>query len=360
LEKGYFEDLLGQLEPLALDLDRTGDSSKVHLLFRLVHNLKSSVAQEGLVALATEVHQLEDILDRIRRGKETWNWATCDLVMQVIDQVRKAMDMGAQILEFQPVVATAQPASDWGLPLTAAEADAANLAVNLGKGLYRIEKLFRRGLSEEVFKALPVLEDIHELGTLIAQHPSWQGYQNGPEEQVVKFLFASSHSEAELAAVIFDPLLVLQAPLAVAAPPARESLRFLVVEDEPTVAGLLNFILRKHGECTVCSTGAEGLDYFRACWEQGEPLDLVVLDLFLPDRPGDEVLREIRNYEARRGIRPPDHHCHVLLNTASRDLDRMKQALAMEPDGYLLKPLNVELMLEAIEKLKGERLAPAR
>ena len=372
LDRGYFEDLLGQLEPIALDMDRTGDGSNVHLLFRLVHNLKSSVAQEGLVALATEVHHLEDLLDRIRRGKSAWNTGACDLVMQVIDQVRRAVEgpetveereaaalqAGAPPAEPAPAPAEASQPLLHGLPLNPLEAQGADLALTLGQGLYRIEKLFKRGLARDVFKHLPVLEDIQELGTLIAQHPSWEAYDAGPEEQVVKFLFASSRTEEELSAIIFDPLIVLQEPRARVPAKVRDRLRLLVVEDNAVVAGLLYYILRDHGDCTVCESGTEALAVFHAAWALNEPLDLVVLDLILPDMHGDQVLKEIRTFEARRGLRPPNHQCLVLMNTATLDVDQMKASLVMEPDGYLLKPMNVEVVIELIETLKATRLEP--
>ena len=367
LDRGYFEDLIGQLEPIALAMDRTGDSAHVHLMFRLVHNLKSSVAQEGLPDLATTVHQLEDTLDRIRRGRVVWRSEHCDQVIQVIDRVRQALD-GPQLDPEAwndapeppaplpgPVLEAPLPLP-WGLPLDPAQADATELAAALGKGLYRIEKLFRRGLSRETFEGLPVLEDIHELGTMLAQHPSWEAYDQGPEEQVVKFLFASSRSPEQLADIFFDPLITLQAPLAMHPEPRRDGLRFLVIEDDPTVGGLLSYILKQHGSCEVRETGTEGIAHFLQCWERGAPLDLVVLDLFLPDIQGDEVLHVIRFEEAQRGLRPPAHHCLVLMNTASRDLERMKQTLLMEPDGYLLKPINLDLILEVIADLKTRRL----
>ena len=85
LDPGYFEDLLNQLEQDALNIDRTGDTSIVHMLFRAVHNLKSSTAQAGFVSLSHEVHELEDALDRIRRGKDLWTASRFDQVTKVRD-----------------------------------------------------------------------------------------------------------------------------------------------------------------------------------------------------------------------------------------------------------------------------------
>lgn len=366
LDHGYFEDLLDQLERDVLNLERTGDSAIVHLLFRTVHNLKSSTAQAGFTSLSGEVHALEDALDRVRRGRDVWSHASFDQVTRVIDRVRLTVlgvQSGEEDLSPQgeapsmasPIPPTAIFSSRWGLALSPDELAACARAEADGLGLYRIEKLFRRGLARDVFQGLPVMEDIRELGTLIAVHPTWEGYSEGPEEQVVKFLFASSSSEAELAAVIFDPLMVLQAPQPPRTAARGNSLRFLIVEDDPTAGGLLHYILRQHGDCVLCESGHEGLAAFRAGWDQGFPFDLLILDLFLPDLHGDAILKEIRADEAQRGIQDAAQRCKVLINTASKDLGQMRQTLELEPDGYLMKPINVDSLIDRIASLKAQR-----
>ena len=357
-DQGHFEDLVEQLEQIALAMDRTGDSSHVHLLFRVAHNLKSSVAQVGRVALSTEVHQLEDALDRIRRGRETWAPQHYDLVMHVIDEVRlmlKQPEGSDQAPEPRspgvPAPAVPLP-SPWGLPLSAEQAQAASAAAALGQGIYRIDKLFRKGLAREVFHGLPVMEDLREMGLLIAVHPEWQAYSEGPEEQVVRLLFASAKSEAELSEILFDPLLVLQAPK----PPGKQTLQFLIIEDDPTVGGLLHYILQQQGDCVLCDSGHQGLTVFKECFEKGAPIDLVILDKYLPDLHGDAILKEIRDFEAKRGIRDADSHCVVLVNTASKDLEQMLQTLELEPDGYLIKPMKIDLILEKVATLRAQRI----
>jgi len=363
VDHGYFEDLLDQLERDVLSLDRTGDTAIVHLLFRTVHNLKSSTAQAGFSELSTEIHELENALDRIRRGKDPWDVARFDQVTKVIDRVR-LMILGVHSGEgpSQADVPLAPPpeasfSSRWGMTLSPDEFMAGERAEADGLGIYRVDKLFRKGLPRDIFLALPVMEDIRELGTPIAVDPSWEAYSEGPEEQVVKFLFASPRSVAALEEVLFDPLIVLQEPRTPQAEPRRETLRFLIVEDDPTAGGLLHYILRKHGDCVLCESGAEGLAAFHDGWERGLPFDLVILDLFLPDIHGDAVLKQIRAFEVERDIRDAAHRCLVLINTASRDLSQMRQTLELEPDGYLIKPINVDSLLEKIAALRDQRLA---
>ena len=361
LDPGYFEDLLNQLEQDALNIDRTGDTSIVHMLFRAVHNLKSSTAQAGFVSLSHEVHELEDALDRIRRGKDLWTASRFDQITKVIDQVRltvlgvlpeAGLSPRKDIPDLPPTVSFS---NRWGLELSADELASCERFETERLGIYRIEKLFRKGLPRDVFLALPVLEDIRELGTLIAVQPSWEIYSEGPEEQVIKFLFASSESEAKLAEVMFDPLLVLKEP---SAESPKGSLRFLIVEDDPTAGGLLHYILKQHGDCVLCETGSDGLAAFHEGWKQGAPFDMVVLDFFLPDIHGDAILKEIRASETQRGIRAAAR-CMVLINTASKDVSQMLQTLELEPDGYLMKPINVDFIIDKIADLKAQRMPSA-
>lgn len=64
----------------------------------------------------------------------------------------------------------------------------------------------------------------------------------------------------------------------------------LVVEDSPEVARALQVLLEASGQrVTTAGSGGEALDAARA-----EPVDLMLLDLTLPDMDGLEVLRTLR------------------------------------------------------------------
>ncbi len=366
LNTGHFEDLLEHLERDVLHIDRTGDVSLVHILFRNVHNLKSSAAQAGLATVASHVHALEDVMDQVRRGRMPWTTGCYDHVTQVIDLVRLAIRSGTLEPGMEPGGGFISPESQreraegslphpqepWGMTLAPQEVAACHLAASIGLGVYRVEKLFRQGLTEETFLSLPIMDDIRELGRLIAISPSWESYSQGPEEQVVKFLFASPRHAEELSEVMFDPLIVLRAPTKT----SKERLRFLVIEDDPITGTLMQHILGQHGDAVHCTTGREALAAFCAGLDEGDPFDLATLDLALPDLSGDSVLQEIREEEFRRGIHGQTDRCQVIINTAKDDLDQMIGSLRHDPDGYLIKPINMDLVVEKINTLKAERI----
>ena len=66
--------------------------------------------------------------------------------------------------------------------------------------------------------------------------------------------------------------------------------RILVAEDDPDIANLLAHYLQRAGfEADLVATGRDVLPRLKKA-----PPDVLLLDLMLPDRPGLEVLREMR------------------------------------------------------------------
>ena len=64
----------------------------------------------------------------------------------------------------------------------------------------------------------------------------------------------------------------------------------LIIDDEEILQDVLTSLLRKEGFPTLNATTAQaGLDLL-----QKEEVELVLLDLMLPDMPGIEVLKRIR------------------------------------------------------------------
>ena len=79
-------------------------------------------------------------------------------------------------------------------------------------------------------------------------------------------------------------------------PPRRALLRaarVLLVEDEGTIRSFAARALRSHG-CAVAETG-DGARAVQALQQPGQPFDLLLIDLKLPDVPGTEVIRQARS-----------------------------------------------------------------
>lgn len=116
-------------------------------------------------------------------------------------------------------------------------------------------------------------------------------------------------------------------------------IKVLVVDDDFMVAKVhRGFVERVPGfrVCGVAHTGAEAL----AAVEQARP-DLVLLDIYLPDQSGLDVLRRLRD-----GNAPVD----VLAITAARDIETVRMALRGGVVHYLIKPFTFDVLRERLER----------
>jgi DNA-binding response OmpR family regulator len=111
--------------------------------------------------------------------------------------------------------------------------------------------------------------------------------------------------------------------------------KVLVVEDEDRIASFLGKGLRAQGYAVErAATGAEALGRAR------DPnLDLIILDLGLPDIDGSDVLRRIRQL----GSNVP-----VIILTARGDLDDRVRGLDLGADDYIAKPFAFDELLARV------------
>lgn len=102
--------------------------------------------------------------------------------------------------------------------------------------------------------------------------------------------------------------------------------KVLIVEDEPAIRDNIQFALESEGLATVqCGTGLEALPLLAAA-----PIDLIVLDVGLPDISGFDLLKRIRT----------THTTPVILLTArNAELDRVL-GLEIGADDYIVKPFS--------------------
>ena len=102
--------------------------------------------------------------------------------------------------------------------------------------------------------------------------------------------------------------------------------RILIVEDEPAISDNIQFVLESEGLETV--RVAAGLAVAPVL-EQG-PVDLIVLDIGLPDINGFDLLRDIRRTRATPII---------LLTARTAEIDRVL-GLEIGADDYVAKPFS--------------------
>lgn len=169
-----------------------------------------------------------------------------------------------------------------------------------------------------------------------------------PELRHVPAVFLTAHTNARQVAELrklgavdviakpFDPqhlcdriMAVLTGPDTIPAPLEKAPLA-LVVEDDPGIRYLLDFILRQQGWAVVeAYDGRQGLFAIH----EGPVTDAVLLDVMLPEIDGLQLLEQLRALPRWNGV-------PVMMLTAKGDETSVNRALAAGAADYLVKPFD--------------------
>ncbi|MCQ2419991.1 MAG: response regulator transcription factor [Clostridia bacterium] len=124
----------------------------------------------------------------------------------------------------------------------------------------------------------------------------------------------------------------------------EETIRILVVDDEADIRRIIRILLENKGyEVAEAQNGAAALDYVR----EHPEIDLILMDIMMPDLNGVEASRRIRGICA----------APILFLTARTQQRDMRQAYDAGGDDYLAKPFShAELMMKVESLLRRYRV----
>lgn len=123
----------------------------------------------------------------------------------------------------------------------------------------------------------------------------------------------------------------------------------LVVEDDPQISDLYKIMLERSGyRVSLAGDGLEALELFRAAQRDGQPYDLVMMDLNLPRMDGLECLRHLAKIDD--GIR-------VLVSTGCPSLEF--HGLSSWVAGVVQKPVRMSTLLEQVDRALALPRPPA-
>ena len=122
----------------------------------------------------------------------------------------------------------------------------------------------------------------------------------------------------------------------------KESVRLLVVDDEPSARAGLEKLLKQEGyTVTTAEDGAQALARFAET-----AADVVVTDLKMPRMDGLELLKKLREQ---------DQDVPVIVCTAFGDVSTAVQAMRAGAEDYLTKPIDFDALAVAIERALERR-----
>lgn len=119
----------------------------------------------------------------------------------------------------------------------------------------------------------------------------------------------------------------------------------LIIEDDPDINNMLSTLLKRNGYDTVSAfSGTEGL------LVHGSNIDLILLDLMLPGKNGDEIIKELK---AAKNV-------PVIVMSAIHDISKKVDLFVLGADDYITKPFhNDELLARITARLRSSNSEPA-
>jgi len=118
--------------------------------------------------------------------------------------------------------------------------------------------------------------------------------------------------------------------------------KIVLAEDEPQIARLIEFKLKKEGyQVTWKENGEEALKAIKA-----DKPDLILLDVMMPVMDGYQVLRRLKEDESLRNIPV------IMLTARAQERDVVK-GIDMGAEDYITKPCHPAELLARVKRILG-------
>ena len=115
----------------------------------------------------------------------------------------------------------------------------------------------------------------------------------------------------------------------------------LVIDDDPIMLRLIKEELKEQYNVATAISGKIALGFLKK-----RKTDLILLDYEMPEENGPAVLEKIRKSEELKDI-------PVIFLTGISEREKIKQVLSLKIQGYLLKPIEHDKLIQTIQNVIG-------
>ncbi|MBF0138801.1 MAG: response regulator [Magnetococcales bacterium] len=128
-------------------------------------------------------------------------------------------------------------------------------------------------------------------------------------------------------------------------------MKCLIVDDQIENRLVLAKVMDPYAQCDQAVDGAEAVELFAMHLREGQPYDLVLMDIMMPVMDGQEALRKMRELEDEAGILQENQSAIVMV-TAVDATSEMKRAFEEgRCTGYINKPISRGKILVKLSEL---------
>jgi len=127
-------------------------------------------------------------------------------------------------------------------------------------------------------------------------------------------------------------------------------IKTLVIDDQPVIRKHIEILLQDFCDCTFANDGSKGCQLFEQALDDGNPFELITLDIEMPVMNGHEMLANIRAIEEKKGIMGLDG-VKVVMSTSLDDPEHIFSAFREGCEAYVKKIDMEKKLVEEIKKL---------
>jgi CheY-like chemotaxis protein len=120
--------------------------------------------------------------------------------------------------------------------------------------------------------------------------------------------------------------------------------KILYLDDNPSHIKLMRMVIstRADTELSIATDGAQGIERARS-----EHFDLILVDLYLPDARGDEIVRQLRLHETTAGL-------PAVIVSAEDDATVVQKAMQAGANAYVTKPFDIGELLHIVDEVLAD------
>ncbi|WP_246559170.1 response regulator [Citrifermentans pelophilum] len=127
-------------------------------------------------------------------------------------------------------------------------------------------------------------------------------------------------------------------------------MKCLIVDDDELARETISVQLAGV-DCEMAKDGNEAVAKFEASLDNGPRIDLVLLDIMMPDMNGHETGKAIRQRERDRNIPASERTKIVMLTALNTPDDVMQSMISSQSSAYLVKPVEPHKLRETLSKI---------
>ncbi|MBF0615091.1 MAG: response regulator [Magnetococcales bacterium] len=125
-------------------------------------------------------------------------------------------------------------------------------------------------------------------------------------------------------------------------------MKCLIVDDYLENRQLLFGFLQAYGKCDMAVHGGEAVDLFADALESGEPYDLVLLDIMMPEMNGQVALQQMRSLEKEYGMIGANEAVIIMVTALDSPWAATDAFFKGYCTDYLTKPITKQILIEKL------------